>query len=39
MNKIGNGGSLHQNFLGNQNNILKIYIFNIIVINSIKMNI
>jgi len=28
---------LHQNFLGSQNNILKIYIFNIVVTNSIKI--
>jgi len=30
---------LHQNFWGSQNNIFKIYIFNIFVTNSIKMNI
>jgi len=29
---------LHKNFLGVKNNILKIYIFNITVINSIKIN-
>ena len=29
---------LHQNFWGSQNNILKTYIFNISVANSIKMN-
>jgi len=29
---------LDQKFWGNQNNILKIYIFNIIVTDSMKMN-
>jgi len=29
---------LHQNFWGSENNILKIYIFNITMTNSIKMN-
>jgi len=33
-----NMANLHQNFLGSQNNIFKIYIFNNIVTNSIKMN-
>jgi len=28
----------HQNFWGSQNSILKIYIFNITITNSIKLN-